>query len=99
MDNPWGVRPRAGVIVVDDDEAWQRAIRRSLRELDVRRVYCMTGHDRAEEILAEFEGCVVLTELHLAGNPLAGLSVVDAARRRGKPAAIVSGAPSASLHP
>ncbi|HKQ69789.1 MAG TPA: hypothetical protein VJT73_10645, partial [Polyangiaceae bacterium] len=85
-------------IVVDDDEAWHRSMRRALRELGVRRVYCMNAGDDAEQILGEFDRCVVLTELKLGAHRLGGLSVVQAAERIGAPAAVVTEAPPPEWH-
>ncbi|HEX9294886.1 MAG TPA: hypothetical protein VF881_03605 [Polyangiaceae bacterium] len=82
---------RAAVFIVDDDAAWQRSMRKTLRELGVRRVYAVDSREDVEDLLASFDSCVVLTDLRLGNDALGGLSIVDMAHRLGMPAAIIAG--------
>jgi hypothetical protein len=87
------------VIVLDDDPAWHRAMRRSLRELDVRRVYNASSRDDLETLLVDLDPCVVLTELEMGAARLAGLNVLDTAYAFRAPAALVASCASARLDP
>lgn len=99
MPMGWEMSSRAGVIVLDDDLAWHRTMRRSLRELDVRRVYSATSREDLAALIIELEPCVVLSELELGAARLAGLSALDTAYAFHTPAALVAGCASARLEP
>ncbi|SRR6266542_740950 len=90
MVDDWLGSMRAAVFIVDDDDEWQRSMRRTLRDLGVRRVYQVSSEDDVEDLLSGFDSCVVLTDLRLGNDALGGLGIVDAAHRFGLPAAIVA---------
>ena len=80
--------------MIDEDTSWLRSMRRLLTSLDVRRLYLSRGPDRIGltigSVVGRLDAFIVLTDMAMQGEPLAGLAVIEVAQRVGLPVGVIS---------